>query len=123
MKISLSLIILIWSCNVGAYASVEVNIEHDGISIITVDGPVNVALNKPTQQSSVHNGGFPKKAVDGDTNAVYGDGSCTHTTDGNHDLLPAWWTVDLQNTYNVDQIMIYNRGDYNSKLLDKLNYV
>ena len=62
--------------------------------------------------------GKAHRAVDGNTSGKFSDKSFTHTADGNHNFLPAWWTVDLQATYNVDHIVIYNRGYINNcKLL------
>ncbi|XP_078588034.1 chorion peroxidase-like [Branchiostoma floridae x Branchiostoma japonicum] len=69
-------------------------------------GP-NLALGRPTQQSSVAFGGVPERAVDGNTNAVYSSRSCTHTenTDNN------WWYVDLGSSHYIDEVVIFNRQD------------
>jgi hypothetical protein len=40
---------------------------------------LNLALNRPTAQSSTGWNGPSKLAVDGNTNGNYGGGSCTHT--------------------------------------------
>jgi len=48
-----------------------------------------------------------ERAVDGNTNGNYGAGSCTHT----ENQANAWWTVDLQATYTVDKVVVYNRVD------------
>jgi len=54
----------------------------------------------------------PDRAVDGHTD-YNNDGNCAHTTQGNNDY-PAWWQVDLGDTYRVKGIRIYNR-DQRSK--------
>jgi hypothetical protein len=47
------------------------------------------------------------KAVDGNTDGNYGDGSLTHTgLDAN-----AWWQVDLGTTASISSIVIWNRTD------------
>ena len=71
-----------------------------------------MALNKPAYQSSEHqNSGPAGHAVDGDTDNVYSHGTCTQTDRAPTTYLPAWWTVDLEETYHVDKIVLYNRGD------------
>jgi hypothetical protein len=70
-----------------------------------------VTLNKTSFQSSTFvesaAGATSGLAVDGDTNAVYRDGSCTHTSTSTN----PWWTVDLCGIYDVSKVVIYNRGD------------
>ena len=39
----------------------------------------NLALNKPTSQSSVSNGGVSSRAVDGIVDGIYTNNSITHT--------------------------------------------
>jgi len=77
---------------------------------------VNVALNKPSGQSTTDFDGVSSLAVDGNTNGVYFDGSVTHTQRvGSTD---PWWRVDLGDNYDIDDISIYNRTDlpYNGRL-------
>lgn len=71
----------------------------------------NLALNKPTSQSSVSNGGVSSRAVDGNVDGVYNNNSITHTEDGAPE--ESWWRVDLQdaNEYDVTSIRIFNRTD------------
>ncbi|MBZ5670938.1 MAG: discoidin domain-containing protein [Acidobacteriia bacterium] len=66
-------------------------------------GPAtNLALGKPTQQSSTYSGDFPaSNGVDGRKD----DGSMFHT---NNERNP-WWQVDLQGNYALSYIMLYNR--------------
>jgi len=66
-----------------------------------------VSTGKPTSQSSTAEGGVPNRAVDRNTDGTYAAGSCTHT----ENQVNAWWTVDLQATYTVDKVVVYNRVD------------
>ncbi len=69
---------------------------------------VNLAQNKPAYQSSLYRSEYPaKNAVDGNKDSNMFGWSCTHTA---HDY-PAWWLVDLQDTYNVTMVKVTNRGD------------
>ncbi|HEY0551106.1 MAG TPA: Ig-like domain-containing protein, partial [Verrucomicrobiae bacterium] len=61
----------------------------------------NVALGRPTSQSS-QNGSFtPDLAVNGNL------GDFTHTAAGQN--LPSTWEVNLTNTYAIEKIILYNR--------------
>ncbi|CAH1800806.1 unnamed protein product [Owenia fusiformis] len=82
---------------------------------------INIALNKPTYQSSTYDGiafnepaGLAEKAVDGIRNTLYGDGSCSHTTPEPK----TWWIVDLRESYRINQIIIWNRLNYEFRLHD-----
>ncbi|MEX2214311.1 MAG: PVC-type heme-binding CxxCH protein [Phycisphaeraceae bacterium] len=68
----------------------------------------NVARGKPAKQSTVANGGTADKAVDGNTNTVFGAGSATHTNENSKN---PWWEVDLGAEYAIDSIKIWNRTD------------
>src|SRR5438552_292784 len=72
-------------------------------------GPNDVALGKAASQSSTYAPGFSTadKAVDGNTDGNYGDGSITHT---NFEYF-AWWLVDLGGNYDVNSITLWNRTD------------
>jgi hypothetical protein len=71
----------------------------------------NLALNKPTSQSSVSYGGVPSRAVDGIVDGIYTNNSITHTDD--QAIEDSWWRVDLQdvNEYELTSIRIFNRTD------------
>ena len=69
--------------------------------------PTNIALNKPTAQSSTGSGGLSSRAVDGNTDGNYGAQSTTHTSSEQN----AWWRVDLGAFYAISQISIFNRTD------------
>jgi RHS repeat-associated protein len=70
--------------------------------------PVNLALNKPAQQSSQLNSSYPaSKGVDGSIS------SFTHTNgDAN-----AWWQVDIGNIYYIETLKLWNRQDCCSERL------
>ncbi|WP_205525767.1 discoidin domain-containing protein [Pyxidicoccus trucidator] len=73
-----------------------------------VNTPPNLALGKPAMQSSISpHGGPAELAVDGSTNGVWGAGSVTHT---NVEAQP-WWQVDLQGSYAISTVVLYNRTD------------
>ena len=67
----------------------------------------NLALGKPTVQSSQFEGGSSNKAVDGNTNGVWSSGSVTHT---NLEDNP-WWQVDLSARSALDFVRIWKRTD------------
>lgn len=64
----------------------------------------NIALGKPATQSSDHSDGTHNagKAVDGNLSTF------SHTDNINVD---AWWKVDLEQSYSISRITIYNRQD------------
>ena len=72
---------------------------------------MNVALNKPTKQSSTygHTRHSPHSGlvVDGNTDGMFWRRSVSHT---NRDSNP-WWEVDLQRDYTIKEIVVYNRRD------------
>lgn len=77
----------------------------------------NVALGKPTSQSSTDYGGPSPRAVDGNTNGVWDSGSVTHT---GYQSKP-WWKVDLKGTYTVTEVNIFNRVDCCTERLSNFN--
>lgn len=73
----------------------------------------NLALGQYAYQSSTYYGGDAARAVDGNTDGNFWDGSVTLTnpTQG------AWWAVYLGGAHEVHSVEIYNRTDYGSELL------
>ena len=65
----------------------------------------NVALNGTATQSTTTNSGDASRAIDGNTNGVYGNASVTHTAAGTDE----WWRLDFQTATDVTKIMVYNR--------------
>ncbi|XP_019618512.1 PREDICTED: uncharacterized protein LOC109465602, partial [Branchiostoma belcheri] len=67
----------------------------------------NIALGKPTQQSSVSHDGVSGRAVDGDRNGAWRGESCTHTRQTDN----PWWRVNLGSSRSVGDVVIFNRQD------------
>lgn len=65
----------------------------------------NLALDGTASQSSTGYSGVASRAIDGDTNGEYFDGSVTHTATENN----AWWQVALATQSSIGEINIYNR--------------
>ncbi len=91
-----------------------------GYDINEVEPPlgdlVNLAPRGTADQSTIGYGGLPERAIDGNTNGSYGNNSVTHTADG--DPLPTW-EVDLQESYLLQRIVLWNRLDCcSSRLTD-----
>ena len=77
---------------------------------------MNFALGKATLQSSTFNNtkldvsGVSEKAVDGNSDTEFRNGSCTHTQSS----YPSWWRVDLgSDKVPVSDIFIVNRFSTN----------
>ena len=68
----------------------------------------NVALKGKASQSSTGSGGVASRAIDGNTNGTYTDGSSTHTQEGTDD---PWWEVDLGREVPIETIVVWNRTD------------
>ena len=64
----------------------------------------NIALNKPTSQSSTHRNFNASNAVDGNRDTMID--KCTHTLEDNS----PWWRVDLGRVEPVAEVNIVNRG-------------
>ncbi|MDF1799026.1 MAG: discoidin domain-containing protein [Planctomycetota bacterium] len=79
-----------------------------------VSGGVSIAVGKRAEQSSTSNAAGPERAVDGDVNGVFLEGSVTHTIDN----LEAWWEVDLGKAYPIDRVVVWNRTDCCSERLE-----
>ena len=65
-------------------------------------------LNRPTDQSSVHEGKDSSRAVDGGTNTNVASGDCIQTK---KDMNP-WWAVDMGKLVTVYSVDITNRNQY-----------
>lgn len=107
-------------------------INHNGLVDVVMnargEGPIplpdpdefemeNIALNKAASQSSTLYGAGSERAVDGNTNGDYGQGSVTHTDEE----VNAWWKVDLGGLYEISDIQVYNRTDFCSDRLSDFN--
>uniref|UniRef100_A0A3Q1F1G8 Si:ch211-215k15.4 n=1 Tax=Acanthochromis polyacanthus TaxID=80966 RepID=A0A3Q1F1G8_9TELE len=69
----------------------------------------NLALRGKATQSAryVHIMSAASNAIDGNRDATYSHGSCTHTVESNN----PWWRVDLLESYIITSVIITNRGD------------
>jgi len=67
----------------------------------------NLALNKPTKQSTTAGNAFSKLSVDGIKDGNFANNSTTHTQNQPN----AWLEIDLETINNIDQIKIWNRTD------------
>ena len=72
----------------------------------TAQADTNLALTGIATQSSTGWGGLAGRAIDGNTDGSWYDNSVTHT-----DYEQGWWKVDLNNTYSLEKIVIWNRTD------------
>ncbi|XP_055957085.1 uncharacterized protein LOC130012935 isoform X2 [Patella vulgata] len=71
-------------------------------------GSFNVALNKPTWQSSTYRSGVSSRVVDGNTYQWWSGGSCTST---NNKKAREWLCVDLKQSFDISSMKIFNRID------------
>ncbi|MEJ1336373.1 MAG: discoidin domain-containing protein [Candidatus Sedimenticola sp. (ex Thyasira tokunagai)] len=78
--------------------------------------PMNVALGGTATQSSNYDAvmGLANLAIDGNRNGHWLTESVTHTL---HDS-GAWWQVDLGASYDISEILVFNRTDCCSDRLD-----
>jgi RHS repeat-associated protein len=89
---------------------------RNGQLLITATGTgalTNFALNKTATQSSTHSSGaVASRAVDGNTDGVFANGSVTHTnSDAN-----GWWQVDLGQVQSLNTIKVWNRVEFPERL-------
>jgi RHS repeat-associated protein len=84
---------------------------------VAAAAPANLALNKPATQSSDLAGGVASRAVDGNTNGTWANGSVTHT---NYEA-GAWWQVDLGGMQAVQGVEVWNRTDCCGERLTNFN--
>jgi hypothetical protein len=69
----------------------------------------DAALHRTATQKSLDWGGTPDRAVDGNVDGAFFDGSVTHTAeDGSAE---PWWQVDLGTDVPINEIAVWNRTD------------
>ena len=91
-----------------------------GLVTVAQADPANLALTGTATQSSTHNWSIPlgaSNAVDGNTSGNIYTGSVTHTAE----QYQPWWQVDLLGTFDLDQIVLWNRTDACSYRLSNFN--
>ncbi|MFP2925678.1 Vps62-related protein [Pyxidicoccus sp. 3LG] len=106
---------LLGACSAEDLTGTEPPGEGAGESVEELGAWTNLALGKPTSQSTTDAGGAPSRAVDGNINGNYGQGSVTHTAS----QLQPWWQVDLQGIYPLATVVLYNRTDCCSDRLQR----
>lgn len=79
-----------------------------------ISGGKNVAPMGKATQSSTGAGGVASRAIDGNKNPDYNKGGQTHT-DGFGSVNP-WWEIDLGKEYKVDEVEVWNRKGFESRL-------
>jgi len=82
-------------------------LQLDWIEFSGQTSTVNLALSGTATQSSTDYGGVPERAIDDNTNGAYNGDSVTHTAT---EAQP-WWQVDLGDSYDIDDIVIWGRTD------------
>ena len=91
-----------------------------GLVTVAQANPINLALTGTATQSSTYPWYIPlgaSNAVDGSTDGNIYTGSVTHTVEQNQ----PWWQVDLLGTFDLDQIVLWNRTDACSYRLSNFN--
>lgn len=68
----------------------------------------NIAQGKEATQVSTGWGGHPSRAVDGNTDGVWDNGSVSHTRDGSTN---PWWQVDLGDDFSIKTVKVWNRSN------------
>ncbi|XP_069791339.1 uncharacterized protein [Narcine bancroftii] len=86
-----------------AFCEVEVL----GLNIALPEDAVGMPLGAAAFQSSVHSTWVADRAVDGNKSPDARHHSCSETRNASN----PWWTVDLEETYNVSVVSITNRRD------------
>lgn len=76
-------------------------------------GRTNLALNGTATQIDTSAGAEASRAIDGNVDGNFYDGSVTHTASTDH----PWWQVDLGKDYRLGQINVWNRTDCCSERL------
>ncbi|MCE9553401.1 MAG: hypothetical protein K8T91_08500 [Planctomycetes bacterium] len=77
----------------------------------------NVAMGKPTAQSSAERRSFGERAVDGNRQGAYDHYRPTTVMHTRAGLPDAWWEVDLGREYPIERIAIWNRTDRLSEVM------
>lgn len=72
---------------------------------------VNVAALGTANQSSTGFGGLANRALDGNTNGMYGNNSVTHTDDAQPIGNPVFWEVQMGRDFEIGEISFFNRAD------------
>ncbi len=97
-----------WAFTKDAAAGVmRIHLNGELWQITAPSGASSAALGMPATQSSTSNAAPASRAVDGDTNGAWSNGSVTHT---NKESQP-WWEVDLGTMTPIEEVVLFNRTD------------
>ncbi|XP_033097895.1 deleted in malignant brain tumors 1 protein-like [Anneissia japonica] len=100
----------------GRYVSVNVN-NYLTLCEVEVFDTLLISNNGVATQSSIGWGGAAQRAIDNMLTGKYSRNSCTHTQNEPN----SWWMVDLQETFDINYVRIYNRVDCcQDRLLDAI---
>jgi hypothetical protein len=107
----------------------KLNARNSGTNSANPSQNINLAYGKTATQSSnmgtpfAATDGLASKAVDGNTDGTFDNGSVTHTACGGQyesgeckGSSNPWWQVDLGAIYNVTKIQIWNRAEVPERL-------
>lgn len=77
----------------------------------------NVAPQGKAKQSSTAFNGTADRAIDGNTDPAFSNGSQTHTVQTSKN---PWWELDLTRNFEIDTVRVFNRveGDLGNRLTD-----
>ncbi len=78
------------------------------VQVFDTAGEKNLATAGSATQSTTGHGGEASRAIDGNTDGDFKDGSTSHTA--NFDISP-WWEVDLGAEHDLSRIVVWNRTD------------
>lgn len=92
-----------------------------------ISGGKNIAPKGIPKQSSTYEHGHADKAIDLNKSQRWNDKTQTHTLDANGGTRNPWWELDLQHSYELSEVRIWNRAenfgqrleDFKITLLDK----
>ena len=89
--------------------------DNCSLTVTDIIGNDNLAIYGTASQSSTDYEGDASRAIDQNTSGVYTDNSVSHTgkTTGE------WWMVTLDNSYQLDEIIVHNRTD--AAYMNRLN--
>ena len=73
----------------------------------------NLATRGTAKQSSTYGSSHASKAVDGNINQNWKEGSCSHTATSQP---TAWWSLDIEQRANIYNIVIYYRENSKYKM-------
>jgi formylglycine-generating enzyme required for sulfatase activity len=101
---------------VGRFVRVEIPKDKATLSLAEVQvfsKGANVALKGVASQNKEAYGAAASRAIDGNTDTLWGGGSITHTPENESH---PWWEVDLRADVPIEKIVVWNRSDYPSRL-------